>query len=481
MALIDQKKKVFGNIAAMRTLNDGFPKLKTNSSFPSINNNGNSLEFLTDLLKSLVGYEKLRSIVTNILVHNLDIIEQDIKKALKSELKSIVNCGVDPSIPTFLKFGSTGINTKVKDIDFFDTLLIDPTTLGGGLIYDDVVNQLTSTDFNTYLYYTIQNDGVSQNWGSTTFGNDILNITFNSIGIGTNPNNSLTITASQYYSLPVNNKTLTDLNNDYIDSLKLFGTEKIINNIIDSLFGSVSIKINKTTSQLENEEKITSITDCIINSDENAVIDDNYFIFSNDEIRDQQERADDRKKGIRKLKTCGNMEVSIPTGFLIELQSGLTATTNVTQVNDVVSSSINDMANFTSSYTSVKQDKYSVQLNFIQEILNKLMNAIVNIILGPKIITIFLINYKILYGPTATYDDAVDFLKNNKTLIKDMMNRVRNNVIQTLMTAALKEISTLVGETAIKIQTEKAKLQLSRLLSLVGVPQSVIRIIQGLT
>jgi hypothetical protein len=86
-----------------------------------------------------------------------------------------------------------------------------------------------------------------------------------------------------------------------------------------------------------------------------------------------------------------------------------------------------------------------------------------------------------LYGPTATYDDAVDFLKKNKTLIKDLMDRVRDNVVQTLLTAALKEISAIAGETALKIQTEKAKLQLSKLLSLVGVPQSVIRIIQGLT
>lgn len=480
MALIDQKRKVFGNIAAMRTLNDGFPKLKLNSSFSSINNKGSSLDFLTDLLKSLVGYERLRDIVTNILVYNLDTIEKDIKLALKQELKSIVSCGVDPSIPSFLKYGNSGIVTEVKKVDFFDMLLTDPTTIGGGLIYDDISNQLNSIDFNTFLYNTIQNDTITQNWGSSTSTNNILNITFNSLGSGTIPNNTLKITASNYYSTISNNKTLTDLNNDYIDSIKLFGTEKVINNIIDSLFGSVSIKINKTTKQLENEEKIASITNCIINSDENDDINDNYFTFSNDEIRNQQEIANNRKKGIRKLKTCGEMEINIPTGFLIELQSGLTATTNVSETKTIVDKTINEMAIFSSNNTSVQQDKYAIQLNFIQEILNKLINSIINIIISPKIVTIFLINYKILYGPTATYDDAVSFLKNNKTLIRDIMNRVRDNIIQTLLMNALKEIGELVRQTYSETQKEKGKIKLSRLLSLIQAPPEVIRIIQNL-
>ena len=44
----------------------------------------------------------------------------------------------------------------------------------------------------------------------------------------------------------------------------------------------------------------------------------------------------------------------------------------------------------------------------------------------------------------------------------------------------LKEISSLVGQTAIEIATEKAKNQLSQILSLVGIPQEIIRLIKGI-
>jgi hypothetical protein len=53
MSIIDKKKKVFGKIAATRTLTEGLPQFKLTSSMPSINNRGNSVEFLSDLTKSL--------------------------------------------------------------------------------------------------------------------------------------------------------------------------------------------------------------------------------------------------------------------------------------------------------------------------------------------------------------------------------------------------------------------------------------------
>src|ERR1035437_9563808 len=100
--IIDKKKKIFGNIAAARTLTEGLPKLKTSSSFPSINNGGNSITFLTDLIKSLIGYEALMSTLVKILTYSLSESERQIKKALKQDLKTIVSCGVDPHLPNFI-------------------------------------------------------------------------------------------------------------------------------------------------------------------------------------------------------------------------------------------------------------------------------------------------------------------------------------------------------------------------------------------
>jgi hypothetical protein len=54
-------------------------------------------------------------------------------------------------------------------------------------------------------------------------------------------------------------KKLTDLNNDFIDSLTLFNSKEIVNRIIDSIYGSISFTVNKSKKQLINEAKINTV------------------------------------------------------------------------------------------------------------------------------------------------------------------------------------------------------------------------------
>ncbi|MHA1988376.1 MAG: hypothetical protein ACW98D_17210, partial [Promethearchaeota archaeon] len=79
------------------------------------------------------------------------------------------------------------------------------------------------------------------------------------------------------------------MNNDYIDSIQLFGSDKMLINIIDGIFGSLSAPLGKSQKQLEEEEKINNILECIINSEEDAELDDSFFTFSNEELQSIEE------------------------------------------------------------------------------------------------------------------------------------------------------------------------------------------------
>jgi hypothetical protein len=466
MSVVGKKKQVFGNIAAAKTLTEGLPKLKLSSSFPSINNGGNSITFLTDLIKSLIGYEALVETVVNILTRSLSDIEKEIKKALKSELKSIVSCGVDPSIPDWIKSTSTtGMVIEVNKVDFMDLLKVDPDSIGGKLLYGD------STDFNRFLYDTIQLGGTPNTW------NGILEVTFVAVGTGNNPNNTFIIKSAPGY----NTKTLTDLNNDFIDSLKLFNSEGIINRIIDTIFGSISVSINKTTKQLENEAKINNVVDSMVNADEGDTIDDSYFTFTNDEVYIHQQDADLRQKGIVKLECCNKIAASVPVTMLTNLNTQLTGATTSQQQEAVIATNLNKMAEQTTVNSNNSSDNISIKLNFFQQIIQTLIKAIVGVILSPKVVIIFMINYKIIYGPEASYGDGVDFIKKNKNLINSITKSITAMIIKILVAIALKKIAELVADAAMKKQIEKGKNQLSQLLSLVGIPQDTLRIIKGLT
>ena len=194
MGIIDQKAAIFGKIGAARTVAEGLPKLVPNPSFPSINNSGDAIGFLVDLLKSLVGIEKLRDIIVDTLAYKLDEMEVGIKIAMKLSLKELVNCGVDPSIPAYIKSSGSGVTTKTNKVDFFDMFKTDPKSPEGNLLYTDPSTPLTSSnDYNTFVYGTIQNDGTVESW------NNILDVRFDSVNTSPTPNNTLTFNANASY------------------------------------------------------------------------------------------------------------------------------------------------------------------------------------------------------------------------------------------------------------------------------------------
>lgn len=472
MSVLGKKKKIFGNIAAARALTESMPKLKLSSSFPSVNNKGDSITFLTDLIQSLIGYYELVNGVVDLLTEAIDEIEVEVKKALKTELKSIVSCGIDPSLPGFVKSTGAGIVIEVKKIDFLDMLKTDPNTVSGKLLYNDVTSSLiNSSDFNTFLYGVIQDDGTTHTW------KNILDITFNSLGTNGNPNNTLTIKANSGYDT----KTLNDLNNNYIDGLKLFNTENLVNRIIDTIFGSISFSIKKSRKQLENEAKINAVVDKMVQANEGETISDTYFTFDNEEMSKIQTEADNKKRGVIKVKTSEVIDASVSEKSLTLLSTEMGTAVTTQDKKNVLSSNLDSMANQNTANSKVASDKASIKINFMQNIINTLIKGIVGVILSPKVVMMFLINFKIIYGPTATYENGVDFLKKNKKLVKAVIKKISTMIIKYLLSIALKKIAELVAEAQIKKQIDKNKNKVVQLLSLVGIPQDALRIIKGLT
>jgi len=472
MSIINKKKEIFGKIAATRTLTSGLPKLKLSSSLPSINNNGDSITFLSDLIKSLIGYEALVDSVVDILTNSIPKIELAIRNSLKKEMKSIVSCGIDPHLPDWIKSNGNGIVIEVKKIDFFDILRTNPSSTGGKLIYNDITTPETdSTDFNTFLYGVLQNDGTTYTWSQN--GKNLFNITFNSMGDSTRPNNTLKITAHPDYD----NKTLTELIGDFIDTIDLFNTENVLNQIMDVIYGTISSEIGKSIKQLETEAEINSIIDKMINNVNKFSIDDAAFSFTNPEINLQQLESDKRKLGLSTIQINTTLPSSVPISSLTDFTQQILSANTVTQKKDVITNSLNNMANLSADRVNDLTDVVSTKLNFIQQIINNLIKSIINIILGPKVMFSFLIIYQIVYESIqdTSFTDPIDFIKKNKTLMNELMKTMSEEIIKILISIALKEISSLVTEAAISKQKEKAMLKLAQLQSLIGVPSSTLK------
>lgn len=481
MSIIDQKKTIFGNIGALNALNDNYPSLPKFDSFPSINNGNNSTNFLLDLITSLVGFGTLKDFLIDTIVYQLPKLESDIKNSLKLNLNEIVSCSVNPSIPTWLQSTGNGVVVEVNDIDFFDIMKINPATISGGLVYSDVSAGTNSTDFNTYLYNTIQDSGNPTTWGLSTTNNNIIEVTF--LEVGTTKNNVLKITTSSNF----NNKKLIELNNSLVDSVNLFGgsnssnSSTFINMLIEELFGTISASasVNKSKKQLKIEAEIREVLECIINS-ENDVIDDSFFTFDNPTLAKMEEEVNNRKNGIRKVETCGNLSVQITSDQLAENQEIiLTATTKQIELQ-AVSDVLDNLSTIQSDTVPNKQDKQTVNNDFFTNIIKKLVNVVMMGMLSPKFVTIFALNHAIIYGETATYDGPIDFIKKNKKLVKSLSKTINNILLGLLLKLALKHLTIKLRQKISDDEVEKVKSYSNILLSYVGIPTSISNDINNL-
>ncbi len=478
MGVLDQKQQIFGNIAAARALTEGLPTLSTNSSFPSINNGGDAITFLTDLIKALVGFQELQQTIETIISTNLAEIEREIKIALKAQLKSVVSCGVNPSLPSWIKSSGTGIKFTVNQIDFKNLMFVNPTSEAGQLLYNNVgQNLLNSTDFNTFLYQTIQNNGLTQGWGHQTSGSDILTFTYVANDVSaTDPNNTITAKASPNYD----NKTLTDLNNDYIDSVELLNPSNLLTNLIDTIFGSISSTLNKSLTQLGKEAQIATVVNKLTTTTSTDVIDSSYFTFTSDEISAQQASALQIKNGQSLITTNAPIQASVPFSSVQAMNTSVNSATNSLETRNAVSSSLSSIGNSLGSLASNPTDANNIKLNFIQSLIDNITKCIVDTILSPKVVGIFLINFKIINGQSATFSDAIDFMNQNKNLIYNVIKGIGASIIKILLKFALGEIGTLVSAAIAKKALEQANLYVAQLLTLVGVPSSIINLINQL-
>lgn len=462
MSIVDDKRDIFSEIGACRSLTEGFPELDIGDSFPSISNERDPIQFLTGLLKTLIGYEALRDKIIEIVSKKTDNIEETIKFLLKRALKEYVSCNVNPSIPNYLT--SPGLDFRVNKIDFVDILKINPQSEAGEMIYDDPGAGLNSSDFNTFLHATIQT-GNQENW------ENILDVQFNQTG---NPNNTINVQADASYS------TLSDFNNDYIDSIELFNIEKLLTKIMDSIFGVVSSNVNFSLEQLLEEEKIKKVIENINESEEDEQIDDSFFQFSNPDLDRQERNARNRSNGIKELINCDNAESSVSFDTTKEMHDEVkSATTKVEQTN-VITNKFNEISS-QSGFNVPDKDKPVAELDFLDQIINNLHVAITSLLLSPKVVMIFAINHKIVNGQNATFNGVIDFMQKNKALVQDIVKNIRDIIVEELLKEALKLINQLIESKASAILTEKLNNQQAQLVSLFGVSPEIIRTITGLS
>jgi hypothetical protein len=435
---------------------EGFTTNKLNN-MPSLNNADNSIDFVIDILEILRGARQIVDEITRILTYELPAIEKSIRSLIVKTLNENYICELDPNIPEEY---FEGIDIELKKFDFFRLLRVDPNSDAGRLLFNDASN-----DLNAFLQNVIQSPD-EEDWKG------IIHFKYHRTKGGVNK--VMTIRLNEKFSVDGNGTgKVTPFLTEFIDNITLFTTNLVIPNLYDNLFGVVSKAINKSKNLLTVEEQINQVIQNVINRDaiEEVIIDDTFFEFSNEQLKEISEAANNRGRGIRILKDCAFVESSIEfdtlsslTTALINEISGGTLTGQKRAVDNIV-----ETLSIESTDNLAPNDKNDGSISIIKKIYTDLVKVIFKFLVLPKAVLIFLIIGNIFTTSALVANDAFTFLKQNKQIFYNFISEIIEKIVNYLLKIVIKYLKELVVENLKRRLIEKQKNETAILFSLLGI------------
>jgi hypothetical protein len=457
MSLFDQKSSLLNQVSALKSLNNGFPELDFGSSFPSLNNKANATDFLLDLLKTVVGFEQIKEELIRFLTYNTATIEANIKKVLKRIMKSKFSCSIDALIPASLIDGSgVGFNVAVSQIDFFEILKVNPTSVAGQMIYGNI-----DQDLNKFLHGILQ--GNNGTWKS------LLVVTFQQQGIvdGVLKSNVFNVKIDSSWT----GKTVNSFINTFVDSIVLFTLPTLINNIFDTIFGTIAAFLNKSPQTIQAEVQLQTLVNKVVDLPD-TIIDDSYFTFTADDLDYINQRIDERSNGRRVLKDCNYISSFVNFDDLYDTHVALQATSSLVEIKTTLDNRFSVLSAQATQNLDPANQKYG-NLDFFEQLFKGILQALANIVFAPKIMFLFVTYFKIVSN-TIGFIGFDDFLQQNTQFIIEIIrDALLPLLVEFLLKLVIKYVTQLILEDQVGRSLEMVKNQQLQILSLVGVPANI--------
>lgn len=233
--------------------------------------------------------------------------------------------------------------------------------------------------------------------------------------------------------------TVYEFNYDFVMGMKLFDAKVMATTLLDTLVNTrLGLNLNLAKKHEEATEEIKEIIKNIINSDDSTV-EDCYFSFDNRKYEELLRKSEEKRASQYNFGNTTNTSATFEEVYNI-LEEYDNAGTLEEQV-DVINRAITQ-ASVTITDGLDEQDKYGVEFNFVFDLIENLVLAIVNAVLTPKVLLLLEVNRQIMGGNWRAFT-IKDLLRSMQGLIIALIREVRDLVIQELLKFVLKQLEPL--------------------------------------
>lgn len=254
--------------------------------------------------------------------------------------------------------------------------------------------------------------------------------------------------------------TVYDFNYNFVMGMQLFDPAVVASQLIEMATNilapaslSVNAGINKTESayQMRVAETVKKIVEATA-----FEASDCFFTFSNKEIEEIEHKAElKRAQGYEFIDdNHKTLQVSLDEAYSI--LNGFDDNATLQENKDVITRAITQA---TTSITNevLPEDRYSLHLNLIQELIKGLTLTIVLSLLTPKIILLFEVNRRLMNKDIDEPLSLEEFLESISGLITAIVSEIRDLILRELLAWATQIIESLIAKLASLLVLEQTE------------------------
>lgn len=477
----DIKRQILELISLNNTTCHNLPDLSLPNVIPNLSDLNPSqkvIDFLNDILALVMGinFDEMRMQLISWLVEQLTPLSENLSVNLINSIKSCFACKIDPKIPGWLfvtdpttiiydangspipNSGTPGIgmNIELNKLDLNCLFAVDPNSGVGQLFYDgDETN-----DLNAFLWKVIQENGNPLIWSDPVNGKQIVEVryfedsptafietdgTVEYQNIEPRPRVFNVRLVNQTYQ----NKSLITFLNDYFNSQNpLFNVDKVVPDIVDLIYGTLTNKIDLPDEcllwKVETEQAISDYIDNGIDNPE-ITLDDSFYEFDTKQMVNIKKIASQKKLGVKQYaKCCGKQTSSISYETVKSISDELNAASTLQEKINTYTRSLDKL--ISESTDGVKNlDKNSASAEFLANFISALQIALTKIVLTPKNLMMLNLFYFLVNSAPVKEISVKKILKEYECIIRCIIAEIlRKLIYDFLLPMVIKALKNLI-------------------------------------
>jgi hypothetical protein len=433
MPLIEQR--FLGILQGLKITNEKFLRPTFFSSASSLTSTKNALSFILDVYKIMYGDRQLRQELINFLKDELLPFTKEIFKDFKNEIVKFYYCSLDDLIPD--KYFVDFVRFKIKEIDFFGILKVDPNSNYGKYYYSDIAD-----DLNKLLYEVINNEDVEYNWKNIL----ILKRQGDFIYVKLDED--------------LKGKTFNEFVSAFFSNLEFPNEINILGDLVDGVYGLLSSLGPFSNKNILNRIKFDVSVERMYDSIDTN---DSFFEFNDEEI---SIFTNSKLKGFYEFENCVLNKVSYAIEDLDSFANDLVTLPELKQ--QIYTTNFNYLINKTVGDTDTGDGEVYAN-NLFLTFFKNITKSLSFFLFSPKQILFIKLFVKLTRDIDIQFDFE-QFLKKHLNLLFNLIKkRIFAYIITFLLEKVLSEIKELVDKNNANKSAEKLKFYLLQIRSLTGI------------